>query len=372
MSQTVFWNLADSSNPSSNELSVVGTSGYPGATVRVFLGGVLQGTTTTDSSGNWIYRSLVLADGGPYSVTSSMLSGPISNAYNINITASIVSFTNTPSGNIQNVYDLWAVQSAAVAYNISNPDTHTLRFEVRSGDRYAGDVTTIDRSEIRHSINYPHGSTTFLVYQFMHETGAANDAGQRLTHLELRNLDTDLPVGIAQNTDKIIDLSILAEKLSLGIRYCPTNLDPNTQATSITPWTSAVNIVRGQWYRVEFYVYINNDSTGICRLWVDGVQVLNYSGPIGFGPYHSFWRAGLVRSTQTNVQSVRIKNLLLFGLSLTAVVTPSAALAGTTRNITVTASGGAGYVPYTYATPVSAGLTFTPVAGQPNQWTFVL
>jgi hypothetical protein len=52
-----------------------------------------------------------------------------------------------------------------------------------------------------------------------------------------------------------------------------------------------------------------------------------------------------------------------------AVVTPANAAPGTTRNITVTMTGGT--APFTYATPVSAGITFTPVAGQPNQWTFV-
>jgi len=54
----------------------------------------------------------------------------------------------------------------------------------------------------------------------------------------------------------------------------------------------------------------------------------------------------------------------------TAVVTPAVAPAGTTRNLTVTVSGGV--APFTYGTPVGTGLTFTPVDGQPNQWTFVL
>ena len=56
-------------------------------------------------------------------------------------------------------------------------------------------------------------------------------------------------------------------------------------------------------------------------------------------------------------------------LTLSAVITPASAPAGTTRNITVTGSGGT--APYTYNTPTGAGLTFTPVSGQPGQWTFV-
>ncbi len=53
----------------------------------------------------------------------------------------------------------------------------------------------------------------------------------------------------------------------------------------------------------------------------------------------------------------------------TATVTPAVAPAGTTRNLTVTPTGGT--APFTFSTPVGAGLTFTPVAGQPGQWTFV-
>ncbi len=56
-------------------------------------------------------------------------------------------------------------------------------------------------------------------------------------------------------------------------------------------------------------------------------------------------------------------------ITVTAVVTPAVAAVGTTRNLTVTASGGT--APYTFNTPVATGITFTPVTGQPNQWTFV-
>lgn len=53
-----------------------------------------------------------------------------------------------------------------------------------------------------------------------------------------------------------------------------------------------------------------------------------------------------------------------------AVVSPAIAPVGTTRTITVTGTSSAG-LPLTYGTPVAAGVTFTPVAGQPGQWTFV-
>ena len=62
-------------------------------------------------------------------------------------------------------------------------------------------------------------------------------------------------------------------------------------------------------------------------------------------------------------------SVTLDSFTLVAVVNPSNAVAGTTRNLTVTPTGGTD--PFTFATPTGTGLTFTPVSGQPGQWTFV-
>lgn len=59
----------------------------------------------------------------------------------------------------------------------------------------------------------------------------------------------------------------------------------------------------------------------------------------------------------------------LDSFTLSAVVTPAVAPAGTTRTLTVTPTGGV--APFTYGAPTGPGLTFTPVAGVPGQWTFV-
>lgn len=70
-------------------------------------------------------------------------------------------------------------------------------------------------------------------------------------------------------------------------------------------------------------------------------------------------------ATATYSQTVTLDTM-----TATAVVTPSVAPAGTTRNLTVTPSGGV--APYTFGTPSATGLTFTPVPATPGQWTFVL
>jgi hypothetical protein len=60
---------------------------------------------------------------------------------------------------------------------------------------------------------------------------------------------------------------------------------------------------------------------------------------------------------------------VLDSFTVAATVTPQNAPAGTTRTLTVTATGGT--APFTFGTPVATGITFTPVSGQPGQWTFV-
>lgn len=59
----------------------------------------------------------------------------------------------------------------------------------------------------------------------------------------------------------------------------------------------------------------------------------------------------------------------LDSFTLSAVVTPANAPAGTTRTLTVSPTGGT--APFTFDLPTSSGITFTAVAGQNNQWTFV-
>jgi hypothetical protein len=57
-------------------------------------------------------------------------------------------------------------------------------------------------------------------------------------------------------------------------------------------------------------------------------------------------------------------------VTASAVATPSDAAEGTSRLLTVTGNSSTGS-PLIFDAPVVAGITFTPVSGQPNQWTFI-
>jgi len=71
-------------------------------------------------------------------------------------------------------------------------------------------------------------------------------------------------------------------------------------------------------------------------------------------------------SSATGTTTVQTDTITITSIT----VTPQTAPVGTTRNLTVVATSSAGLA-LTYGTPVSAGITFTPVNGQPGQWTFV-
>ncbi len=61
----------------------------------------------------------------------------------------------------------------------------------------------------------------------------------------------------------------------------------------------------------------------------------------------------------------------LDAVTASASVSPDPAPAGTLRTLTVTATSSAGLA-LTYATPVSPGIVFSPVAGSPNKFTFTV
>jgi hypothetical protein len=77
--------------------------------------------------------------------------------------------------------------------------------------------------------------------------------------------------------------------------------------------------------------------------------------------------SGTVKDTAGVVGAFTIV-AMIDSFTLGVVVVPLSAPVGTTRTLTVTPTGG--IAPFTYSTPISPGLTFTPT-GTPGQWTFV-
>src|SRR5438128_2105676 len=74
--QNTLFNVPNGGTCTANNVKIYGTSSNPGATVAVYLGEVLQGTTTTAPDGTWNFAPGILADGG-YTISATLTSSGI-------------------------------------------------------------------------------------------------------------------------------------------------------------------------------------------------------------------------------------------------------------------------------------------------------
>jgi hypothetical protein len=196
------------------------------------------------------------------------------------------------------------------SYAIAKVDDYTLRFEIRSGDKWNYDSAGIDRSEISGGIGpgtIPASTPVTIAWRILVEPGGANTASWFVTS-EWHNDDGELPSG--QYTSPPWAVEMLGDKWSVKTIYCPAGGDPRPSSPDIVvkrPWTATTNIVRDQWYvfETEFKTDLTN---GYLRLKVDGVQVVNYSGPLGYG-CSGYFLIGLYRDTNATTFAAKIKNI---------------------------------------------------------------
>jgi hypothetical protein len=57
-------------------------------------------------------------------------------------------------------------------------------------------------------------------------------------------------------------------------------------------------IQRGHAYDMTVSARFSNDNSGFLKVWRDDVQIVDYSGPIGYG-YDVYWKMGIYRAEAT-------------------------------------------------------------------------
>lgn len=138
--------------------------------------------------------------------------------------------------------------------------------------------------------------------------------------------------------------------------------------SSATPNNSTVTVVGTSDASVT--INVSNASGVLGTTTANGSGAWSYTTPpLADGTYN--FTATATNGSGTSGVSNSKPATTVDNFAITAVVTPASAPAGTTRNITVTANSGTGVAPFTFNTPTSPGITFTPVSGSPGQWTFV-
>lgn len=209
------------------------------------------------------------------------------------VVPSITSFTATPRTNFLIGSDRYEVETAGRHWSLSSPDDRTLRFEMRPGDRAWFDTGSVDRAQVERLSRIPAGTAVNIAYEFMLEPGAASASPWFVT-AELHNEDSEAGVP----TSPPVAIELAGEHLRVVARYCPTGLNPSNRAGNLKMlrlWTDPNAIQRGRYYDIKIRANVDNTSKGRLDVWVSGIKVVNYRGPLGYG-FPTYWLEGLYRS----------------------------------------------------------------------------
>jgi hypothetical protein len=239
--------------------------------------------------------------------------------------STITSFTTTPESKFEIGGSEWGVDTAGESYSLTNPDSQTLRFEVRPGDYASYDSSSVDRSEI--SGEYIPGNIPIGInYQFMVEPNGANNTFTNTASWLLVGQMHD--GGTVSGTSPPFAMQLEGDHLQLVARYVEPGGNPSNGSSDLhmlTLWTDPNPIVPGQYYDINILANVSNTGGGLLKLSVNGDQVVNYSGPLGFGSSQVYWEEGVYRNagpTETVTANYRDFTLLT-GSEATAPTAPT-------------------------------------------------
>ncbi len=249
--------------------------------------------------------------------------------------------------------DSYGVQDASTSYSLTNPDSQTLRFQVQQGDHAWYDSSSVDRSEVSGAVNIPGGTPLNLNYQFMVEANGPNGSFTNTADGwfivgQMHNDDNASGVG----TSPPFAIQLVGDHLQVVARYVQPGQDPSNGAGNVqmlTLWTDPNPIQTGVYNNIQIQADVSNSGGGYLKVSINGTQVVNYSGPLGYG-VGTNWEYGIYRSTAPETVAVDYRNMtLLTGAAATS--TPTQPTTGTTTDTTTTPT--ATTAPTTMVTPTA-------------------
>src|SRR6185312_16616827 len=179
--------------------------------------------------------------------------------------------------------------------------SHTLRFEVRPGDHYHDETSTgpngglAERSEIEMWRKlYPSNTQINVAYGFTLEPGAANNAPWTVIG-QMHKHPSSGPPPFA--------VAMFGEKMTIIAR------GPDGAENRV--YTDPNPIVRGHEYQMNIQMTFAGNGTGTLKIWRDGAQIVNYTGPFGGGSGDAYyWKEGVYRAPGgTNTMVAEYRNL---------------------------------------------------------------
>ncbi len=236
--------------------------------------------------------------------------------------------------------DSYGVQDASTSYSLTNPDAQTLRFVVNRGDHAWYDSSSVDRSEVSAADNIPGSTPIALNYQFMVEPNGpngsfVNTADGWFIVGQMHNDDNSSGVG----TSPPFAIQLAGDHLQVVARYVAPGQDPSNGAGNVqmlTLWTDPNPIQAGVYNNIQIQADVSNTGGGYLKVSVNGNQVVNYNGPLGYG-VGTNWEYGVYRSTAPETVAVDYRNMtLLTGAAATTSSTSTSTSTPTPTQPTTT------------------------------------
>jgi hypothetical protein len=170
---------------------------------------------------------------------------------------------------------------------------------LRPGDVWSEDRSVKERTEIAGETVYAAGEDITIRYVFRVEPGPENTSAWLL-------------IGQLHATDEftapIFAVELIGEHLAIHLRY-------KLPGDRYEDWFAFVDdepIVRGKYYTLEAELHTDDDDGGSVDVWLDGEQIVDYSGPVGYG-YGVYWKQGIYRAASPEEIAVDYRGLEIEG-----------------------------------------------------------
>ena len=188
------------------------------------------------------------------------------------------------------------------------------RLEVRNGDTWSEDrgrKPHKERSELSGRTLFDEGGEIWISYSMLIEGGPVSTAKAVLLG-QLHHLDG----GVATTAPYSVWLN-RGDRLSIETWSSPEDpLVHNPIGPSRTLFSQR-SFERDRWHHLVHHVRFGHDGTGAAQVWIDGVQVADYSGRLGYvGRY--YWKFGIYRDTAPERIAVQYGNVEVSRRSLAA------------------------------------------------------